>query len=134
MALLVPDMMIVGRRDVRSDNSWMHNLPLLAKSLLRCTALVHPLDAARLRLTEGALARITTGRSASRQSTEAQVHITDSMVPGVVSLPHRWEHNRLWARLRVAAERAGAHLNDLLDDQFRDPLSGNAVLGGIRRY
>ena len=131
LASPVPDMVIVGRRDVRSNNSWMHNLPLLAKGPLRCTALVHPLDAARLGLTDGALARITTTHSTSSQRIEAQVHITDSMMPGVVSLPHGWGHDRPGARLQVAAQRPGANLNDLLDDQLRDPLSGNAVLSGI---
>ena len=131
LARPVPDMVIVGRRDVRSNNSWMHNLPLLAKGPLRCTALVHPLDAARLGLTDGALARITTTHSTSSQRIEAQVHITDSMMPGVVSLPHGWGHDRPGAQLRVAAQRPGANLNDLLDDQLRDPLSGNAVLSGI---
>ena len=137
LARPVPDMVIVGRRDVRSNNSWMHNLPLLAKGPLRCTALVHPLDAARLGLTNGAMARITriatahSAHSANIQSIEAQVHITDSMMPGVVSLPHGWGHNRPGARLHVAAERPGANFNDLLDDQLRDPLSGNAVLSGI---
>ncbi len=65
------------------------------------------------------------------QSIKAQVHITDSMMPGVVSLPHGWGHNRPGARLQVAAKRPGANLNDLLNDQLRDPLSGNAVLSGI---
>jgi len=59
------------------------------------------------------------------------VQITASMMPGVVSLPHGWGHNRPGARLSLAAERPGANLNDLLDDQLRDPLSGNAVLSGI---
>jgi anaerobic selenocysteine-containing dehydrogenase len=143
LARPVPDMVIVGRRDVRSNNSWMHNLPLLAKGPLRFTALVHPLDAARLGLTDGGTARIAqiariapiatahSAHSANIQSIEAQVHITDSMMPGVVSLPHGWGHNRPGARLQVAAERPGANLNDLLDDQLRDPLSGNAVLSGI---
>ncbi len=131
LASPVPDMVIVGRRDVRSNNSWMHNLPLLAKGPLRCTALVHPLDAARLGLADGAPARIATTHSASSQSIEAQVHVTDSMMPGVVSLPHGWGHDRPGARLQVAAGRPGANLNDLLDDQLRDPLSGNAVLSGI---
>ena len=140
LARPVPDMVIVGRRDVRSNNSWMHNLPLLAKGPLRCTALVHPLDAARLGLTDGAMAHIAripriatahSAHSANIQSIEAQVHITDSMMPGVVSLPHGWGHNRPGARLQVAAKQPGANLNDLLDDQLRDPLSGNAVLSGI---
>jgi anaerobic selenocysteine-containing dehydrogenase len=126
-----PDMVIVGRRDVRSNNSWMHNLPLLAKGPFRCTALVHPADAARLGLAEGALARISSRNAAGEHSIEAQVQFSEAMMPGVVSLPHGWGHGQSGARLAVAAERPGANLNDLLDDRWRDPLSGNAVLSGI---
>jgi len=124
---LAPDLVIIGRRDVRTNNSWMHNLPILAKGPFRCTALVHPQDAQRLGLQDGALADI---RSASGQ-VRAQVHISEEMMPGVVSLPHGWGHDAPGARLRVAAERPGANVNALLDDQRRDPLSGNAVLGGV---
>jgi anaerobic selenocysteine-containing dehydrogenase len=127
----VPSMVIVGRRDVRSNNSWMHNLPLLAKGPFRCTALVHPLDAERLGLADGALATITSSNSAGQHSIEARVQISDAMMPGVVSLPHGWGHDQSGARLQVAAERPGANLNTLLDDRLRDPLSGNAVLSGI---
>ncbi len=122
-----PDLVIIGRRDVRTNNSWMHNLPVLAKGPFRCTALVHPTDAQRLGLQDGALADI---RSAGGQ-VQAQVHVTEDMMPGVVSLPHGWGHNAPGAQLRVAAERPGANINALLDDQLRDPLSGNAVLGGV---
>jgi anaerobic selenocysteine-containing dehydrogenase len=127
LARPAPDLVVIGRRDVRTNNSWMHNLPILAKGPFRCTALVHPLDAARLQLQDGALARLTNGP----RSIAAQVHISDEMMPGVVSLPHGWGHNLPGARLRLAAERPGANLNALLDDQLRDPLSGNAVLGGV---
>jgi len=122
-----PDLVIIGRRDVRSNNSWMHNLPTLAKGPFRCTALVHPADAARLQLTEGALARISNGAG----SIEAQVQISTDMMPGVVSLPHGWGHDLPGAQLSLAAQRPGANLNALLDDQARDPLSGNAVLSGV---
>jgi anaerobic selenocysteine-containing dehydrogenase len=124
---LAPDLVIIGRRDVRTNNSWMHNLPILAKGPFRCTALVHPTDAQRLGLQDGALADI---RSASGQ-VRAQVHVSAEMMPGVVSLPHGWGHDAPGAQLRVAAERPGANVNALLDDQLRDPLSGNAVLGGV---
>jgi anaerobic selenocysteine-containing dehydrogenase len=124
---LAPDLVIIGRRDVRTNNSWMHNLPVLAKGPFRCTALVNPADATRLGLQDGALADI---RSASGQ-VRAQVHVSAEMMPGVVSLPHGWGHDALGAKLRVAAERPGANVNALLDDQRRDPLSGNAVLGGV---
>ncbi|EJL85692.1 anaerobic dehydrogenase, typically selenocysteine-containing [Polaromonas sp. CF318] len=127
----VPDLVIVGRRDVRSNNSWMHNLPLLAKGPLRCTALVHPQDAARFGLADGAIARISSSKVAGPRHIEAQVQLSESMMPGVVSLPHGWGHGQPGTRLSLAAERPGANLNALLDEQWRDPLSGNAVLSGI---
>ena len=123
----VPAMVIVGRRDVRSNNSWMHNLPVLAKGPMRCTALVHPADAKRLGLADGALARI----SNQGRSIEAQVQISDEMMPGVVSLPHGWGHGLPGSRMALAAERPGVNLNALLDEDWRDPLSGNAVLSGV---
>ena len=127
----VPALVIIGRRDVRSNNSWMHNLPVLAKGPMRCTALVHPLDAQRLQLMDGAMAHIATETSSGPRSIQAQVHISDEMMPGVVSLPHGWGHNLAGAQLTLAAQRPGANLNALLDDQLRDPMSGNAVLGGV---
>lgn len=123
----VPAMVIVGRRDVRSNNSWMHNLPVLAKGPMRCTALVHPADAQRLGLADGALARI----SNQGRSIEAQVQVSDEMMPGVVSLPHGWGHGLPGTRMALAAERPGVNLNALLDEDWRDPLSGNAVLSGV---
>lgn len=125
-----PAMVIVGRRDTRSNNSWMHNLPLLAKGPMRCTALVHPADAARLGLADGGLARIRSAGQRER-SIEAQVEISAAMMPGVVSLPHGWGHALPGTRLSVAAERPGANLNALFDEQRRDPVSGNAVLSGV---
>ncbi len=127
LAQPVPEMVIVGRRDVRSNNSWMHNLPLLAKGPMRCTALVHPADAQRLGLADGSLARI----SSQGRSIEAQVQLSSEMMPGVVSLPHGWGHDLEGTRLSLAAQRPGANLNALLDENARDPLSGNAVLSGV---
>jgi anaerobic selenocysteine-containing dehydrogenase len=124
---LQPDLVIIGRRDMRTNNSWMHNLPILAKGPFRCTALVHPTDAERLGLSDGEMASIHNGP----RSVQAQVHISAEMMPGVVSLPHGWGHDLPGAQLTLAAERPGANLNALLDDQLRDPLSGNAVLGGV---
>lgn len=122
-----PDLVIIGRRDVRTNNSWMHNLPTLAKGPFRCTALVHPGDAARYGVQDGGMATLRNGH----RSVQAQVQVSTDMMPGVVSLPHGWGHNLPGAQLRVAAERPGANINALLDDQLRDPLSGNAVLGGV---
>ncbi|KIF83131.1 molybdopterin-dependent oxidoreductase [Noviherbaspirillum autotrophicum] len=122
-----PALVVIGRRQVRSCNSWMHNLTILAKGPFRCTALVHPADAQRAGLQEGGAARIASGSRAL----EVRVQISDEMMPGVVSLPHGWGHDKAGTRMTVAAERPGANLNVLLDETLRDPLSGNAVLSGI---
>ena len=119
-------MQIMGRRQVRSGNSWMHNLPILAKGPFRCTALVHPADAQRLGLLDGSMAQI----SAEGQTIKAQVQISDEVMAGVVSLPHGWGHDLPGARLQLAAQRPGVNLNALLSDRVWDPLSGNAVLSG----
>lgn len=122
------EIVIVGRRHVRSNNSWMHNLPLLAKGPDRCTALVHPGDAQRLRLADGAIARIS-GKGG--RTIEARVELSDQMMPGVISLPHGWGHDLPDTRLGVASGRPGVNLNAVLDEGMWDPLSGNAVLGGV---
>ncbi|MES2321055.1 MAG: molybdopterin-dependent oxidoreductase [Pseudomonadota bacterium] len=127
LAAPAPDLVIIGRRQLRSNNSWMHNLPVLAKGAYRCTALVHPLDAARLGLADGGAARVSNGE----RHIDVQVEISEDMMHGVVSLPHGWGHNLPGAQLGVAAERPGVNLNALLDENLRDPLSGNAVLSGI---
>ena len=127
LARPAPALVVIGRRQLRSNNSWMHNLPVLAKGPPRCVALVHPDDAARLGLTDGGRARI----AGSARSIDVTVQLTDEMMPGVVSLPHGWGHDQPGTRLRVAAERPGANLNAVLDEGLRDPLSGNAVLGGV---
>jgi anaerobic selenocysteine-containing dehydrogenase len=122
-----PDLVIIGRRDVRTNNSWMHNLPTLAKGPFRCTALVHPHDAARHGVTDGATVHLRNGE----RCIQAQVAISDDMMPGVISLPHGWGHDAPAARLSVAAQRPGSNINALLDPALRDPLSGNSVLGGV---
>ncbi len=127
LARPVPDLVIVGRRQLRSNNSWMHNLPTLAKGPFRCVALVHPRDAERLGIADGGRARIVNGA----RSIEVAVELSDEMMPGVVSLPHGWGHDQAGTRMAVAAERPGANLNAIVDDIRRDPLSGNAVLSGV---
>jgi anaerobic selenocysteine-containing dehydrogenase len=123
-----PDVMVlIGRRDLRSNNSWMHNLTVLVKGKPRCTAQLHPTDAARLGLADGAVARVTSRAGAIH----VPVEVTDAIMPGVVSIPHGWGHDRPGAALRVAAEHAGANSNLLADEEVLDPLSGNAVLNGI---
>ena len=120
-------MVLIGRRDLLSNNSWMHNIEVLVKGKERCTLLVHPNDAARLGLAEGALAKV-----ASRVGElVAPVCISDEVREGVVSLPHGWGHGVAGTRMGVAAGRAGVNSNLLSDPEQFDPLSGNAVLNGI---
>ncbi|HEU0035578.1 MAG TPA: molybdopterin-dependent oxidoreductase [Kofleriaceae bacterium] len=122
-----PALVVIGRRQLRSNNSWMHNLPTLAKGPVRCLALVHPDDAARHHLVDGGRARIASGP----RSIEVTVAITDEVMPGVVSVPHGWGHDQPDTRMAIARERPGANLNALFDPALRDPLSGNAVLSGV---
>ncbi len=127
LARPAPELVIIGRRHLRSNNSWMHNLPMLAKGKFRGAALVHPSDALRLHLVDGGRARITRGD----RSIDVAVELTDDLMPGVVSLPHGWGHDQPGTQLSVASVRPGANLNAILGDDLRDPLSGNAVLGGV---
>ncbi len=120
-------LVLVGRRHLRSNNSWLHNVPALAGGSNRCTLHVHPQDADRLGLTDGARARIT----ADGGSLEVPVEVTDTVRTGVVSLPHGWGHDRAGTRLSVAAEEPGVNVNQLLDGSRLDPLSGTAVLNGF---
>ncbi|MBK9178843.1 MAG: molybdopterin oxidoreductase family protein [Acidimicrobiales bacterium] len=118
---------LVGRRHLRSNNSWMHNLHVLVKGKERCTLQIHPDDAGRLGLTDGASALV-----ASRVGqVVAPVEVTDGILPGVVSLPHGWGHDLDGVRLGVASGRPGVNSNLLADDELIDALSGNAVLNGI---
>ena len=127
LASPAPALVIIGRRQLRSNNSWMHNLPALAKGAYRCTALVHPDDAAQRGLRDGAMAQLRNGE----RRIAVQVEISAEMMPGVVSLPHGWGHDLDGAQLQLAAARPGVNLNALLDEKLRDPLSGNAVLSGV---
>ncbi|KMO97094.1 molybdopterin oxidoreductase family protein [Streptomyces roseus] len=120
-------LVLVGRRHLRSNNSWLHNVPALTGGSNRCTLQVHPEDAGRLGLTEGGMARIT----ADGGSLEVPVEVTDTVRTGVVSLPHGWGHDRDGARLSVASAAPGVNVNQLLDGSLLDPLSGTAVLNGF---
>ena len=120
-------LMLVGRRHLRSNNSWMHNVHALAKGRDRCTLLVHPTDAKRLGLVDGARARIQSRVGAI----EAPVVVSEEMMPGVVSLPHGFGHDAEGAQMRVARQHAGVNSNLLTDEIQVDALSGNGVLNGI---
>jgi anaerobic selenocysteine-containing dehydrogenase len=118
---------LVGRRHLRSNNSWMHNLPVLVKGPAQCTLHVHPVDAERYGLSDGEPAQL---RSRTGRVT-AQVEVTEEIMPGVVSLPHGWGHDADGTGLSVAAQYAGTNSNVLADEQLFDAVSGNAVLNGI---
>ncbi|MER6559664.1 molybdopterin oxidoreductase family protein [Streptomyces sp. NPDC001027] len=123
-----PDgLVLVGRRHLRSNNSWMHNVPALTGGTNRCTLQIHPEDAERLGVRDGAPVRVT---GAGGQVT-ASAEVTDGVRRGVVSLPHGWGHDRPGTRLGHAAADPGVNVNQLLDGSLLDPLSGNAVLNGV---
>ncbi len=118
---------LVGRRELRSNNSWMHNSERLVKGKERCTLLMHPQDASARGLVDGERVRV-----ASRTGVvEAPLELSDEMRPGVVSLPHGWGHQRPGTRLSVAGARPGVSLNDLTDETLVDPLCGTARLNDV---
>jgi anaerobic selenocysteine-containing dehydrogenase len=120
-------MVLIGRRQLRSNNSWMHNLNALVKGKDRCTMHVNPEDADRLGLADGTRAVVRSEAG----TVEAPVEITDAIMPGVVSIPHGWGHDEPGVRMRVASEHPGVNSNVLADETLVDPVSGNAVLNGI---
>ncbi|MBC7563937.1 MAG: molybdopterin-dependent oxidoreductase [Gemmatimonadaceae bacterium] len=118
---------LIGRRALRSNNSWMHNSERLVRGRNRCTLLMHPDDAAARALCDGNEVRIT-----SRVGVVVvPLEVTDSVMPGVVSLPHGWGHGRDGTRLSIANAHAGVSINDLTDDQRIDTLTGNAGFSGV---
>ncbi len=122
-----PPLVVIGRRDLRSNNSWMHNSERLVKGPERCTLLIHPDDARARGLATGSLATVTSATGAI----ELPVELTTDIMRGVVSIPHGWGHGRPGTRLRVAAAHPGVSLNDLTDDRSVDLLSGTAALTGL---
>jgi anaerobic selenocysteine-containing dehydrogenase len=120
-------LVLVGRRHLRSNNSWMHNVPSLTGGSNRCTLHLNPDDAGRLGVRDGEPVRV---KGAGGEVT-APAEVTDTVRPGVVSLPHGWGHDRPGTRLTHAAGDPGVNVNQLLDGSLLDPLSGNAVLNGV---
>jgi anaerobic selenocysteine-containing dehydrogenase len=118
---------LVGRRDLRSNNSWMHNIEPMVKGRNRCTLQVNPADADRLGLVHGAPARVQSAAG----SVEVETEVTDAIREGVVSIPHGWGHDRPDTRIGIARAHAGVNSNLLTDEVPIDPLSGTAVLNGI---
>lgn len=121
------DLLLIGRRQLRSNNSWMHNYPRLMKGRDRCTLLLHPADAAARGIADGARVRL----GSRTGSVEVAAELSDEVMPGVVSLPHGFGHGRPGIRLAVAAAHPGASANDVIDELRLDALGGNAALNGV---
>jgi anaerobic selenocysteine-containing dehydrogenase len=119
-------LVMIGRRHLRSNNSWLHNSERLVKGPPRCTLMIHPDDAAQRGLTDGGTARVATTTGAI----DLPVEVTDTMMPGVVSVPHGWGHGRKGVQLRVAASVPGQSVNDVIDSSRIDELSGTSALTG----
>ncbi len=121
------ELLLIGRRHVRSNNSWMHNYHRLVKGKPRHQLLMNPADLARRGLDDGQLVRVRSRVGAI----EVEVAASEEMMPGVVSLPHGWGHGRPGVEMAIASELAGASANDLTDERQLDALSGNAALNGV---
>ena len=120
-------LLLIGRRHVRSNNSWMHNYTRLVKGPTRYELWMHPDDMAARGIADGAAVRLSSRVGA----VEVPVVASTDMMPGVVSLPHGFGHARQGVRMQVAAAHAGVSANDVTDDAFIDVLSGNAAVNGV---
>lgn len=118
---------LIGRRHIRSNNSWLHNSARLVKGPERCTMMINPVDARNRNLGDGAIAEV----SSRTGSIRIPVEVTDDVMPGVISIPHGWGHGLPGVRMQVAGAHAGVSINDLTDETALDPISGNAALSGI---
>jgi len=120
-------LLLIGRRHLRSNNSWMHNSQRLVKGGDRCTILMHPADAAARNLVKGQKVAV----SSRVGQIELPVEISDEMMEGVVSIPHGWGHGRKDIKMQVAEAHPGVSMNDLTDELFIDELTGNAAVNGV---
>jgi anaerobic selenocysteine-containing dehydrogenase len=122
------EFLLVGRRHLRSNNSWMHNTDRLIKGKERCTLLINELDAKKLNLTDKQLATV----SSNVGTVHVNIDISDEMMPGVVSIPHGWGHSYSATKMEIAKKNAGVSINDLTDPNKIDKLTGNADFSGTR--
>ena len=126
-ASMPPTLKLIGRRDVRSNNSWMHNSARLVSGKPRCTLWIHPSDAAARQLQDGQTVMVASRVGQVR----VPVHVTEDIRPGVVSLPHGWGHDRAGTDIKVAQAHAGASINDLTDDRLTERISANAAFSAV---
>ncbi|MFT3713280.1 MAG: molybdopterin-dependent oxidoreductase [Archangium sp.] len=118
---------LIGRRDLRSNNSWLHNSLRLVKGPVRCTLIMNPLDATARGFTTGQRVLVR----AAKGTAEVPLEVSDEMMRGVVSLPHGWGHDREGIKLSVAQRHAGTSVNDVTDETLIDALCGTAALNGV---
>lgn len=119
-------LLLIGRRQLRSNNSWMHNSQRLVRGKPQCTILMHPTDAAQRDLKPGQEVSVRSRVGA----VVVPIEITEEMMPGVVSIPHGWGHDRLGIQLEVAQQHAGESINDVTDNLAIDALCGTAAFNG----
>tara|TARA_Y100000296_G_scaffold49491_1_gene56708 strand:- start:729 stop:2957 length:2229 start_codon:yes stop_codon:yes gene_type:complete len=120
-------MVLIGRRHLKTNNSWLHNSPRMVKGNNRCTLQLHPDDGKAHGIDHGD--KVSVKSRVGQLTIEAE--ITDAIMPGVVSIPHGWGHNKKGIKLSVASQTPGVNTNILTDDLQVDKLSGNAVLNGV---
>ncbi|MFT3859623.1 MAG: molybdopterin-dependent oxidoreductase [Aquabacterium sp.] len=126
-ALAADALKLIGRRHVRSNNSWMHNSERLVSGKPRCTLWMHPQDAEARYLQDGQIVSV----SSRVGQVQVPLQVTPDIRPGVVSLPHGWGHDRPGIRMGVAQAHAGASINDLTDDRHTERISGNAAFSAV---
>jgi len=126
-APVADELLMIGRRHVRSNNSWMHNYHRLVKGKPRHQLLMHPDDLASRGLSDGQRVRVSSRVGAI----EVEVLGSLDMMKGVVSLPHGWGHARPGVQMTIASGQPGSSANDLTDECQLDELSGNAALNGV---
>jgi anaerobic selenocysteine-containing dehydrogenase len=126
---------LIGRRHLKSNNSWLHNSPRMMKGLNsnekgqnpRCSAQIHPDDAQRFNIQDGQFIRVTSRVG----QVDIVAELTEKIMPGVISIPHGWGHNKAGSNWALAEQHSGVSVNDLTDEMCLDELSGNAVLNGV---
>lgn len=121
------ELLLIGRRHLSSNNSWMHNVPSLVRGSNRCTLQIHPHDASARGLVDGGMAEVSSTTGLIR----LPVEVTSIVRPGVVSVPHGWGHDAPGTRTAIASTQAGVNVNLLADGTQLDAISGTAVLNGI---
>jgi len=123
------DFTLVGRRNVNTNNSWMHQFEKLSRSkLVRCTVMMSPEDADRISTKDGDDVQVTSRVGAIT----LPVEVTDTMMQGVVSIPHGFGHTRPGTRIPIAEAKPGVSVNDITDPMRVDPLTGNAAFSGLQ--